>query len=57
MVHTSKQAKGGFRLLIVDGHDSDVNMELIEFCLVPNIIAYRLPSTKHISYNHSMLPC
>ena len=43
-VHTVKQAKGGYRLLIVDDHNSHINIEFIEFCLASNIIAYCLPS-------------
>ena len=39
IAHTAKQVKGGYRLLIVDGHDSEVNMELIESCLASNIVA------------------
>ena len=31
-------------MLIVDGHDSHVNIEFIQFCLASNIIAYCLPS-------------
>ena len=38
------QAKGGYRLVIVDGHDSDMNMELVGFCLASDIVAYGLPS-------------
>ena len=39
--HTVKQAKGGYRWLSVDGHDSVVN---VGFSLPSNVIVYRLPS-------------
>jgi len=35
---------GAWRLLIVDGHESHITIESIEFCLSVNIVAYCLPA-------------
>ena len=41
---TSKEAKGAYRLLILDGHGSHVNIAFIEYCLSTQIVVYCLPS-------------
>ena len=43
-IQTSGPAKGAYRLLILDGHGSHVNIEFIEYCLSTQIIVYCLPS-------------
>src|SRR5258708_32250175 len=43
-LHTEKRRKGGYQLLIIDGHESHNSLEFQDFCKEKNIITLCMPA-------------
>ena len=47
-LYTKPRLQGIYRLLILDGHESHVSMQFVEYCETHKIVLLRLPHSTHI---------